>query len=380
MLNLGVIGYGGRIHQVVTLLLDSGKCALCAIADKNISGVKEKFEYLRDLEGVTYYSSAREMLDTEKLDGVLIGTNCNSHTEYALLCAEYKLPMFLEKPVCTTYDDLNKLKSILFMDNKTVVSFPLRATVLVEYMKEIIDSGRLGELSQVQAYNNVTYASGYYHKWYRDDSITGGLFLQKATHDVDYVNYLLGGIKPVSVVGMKSKQIFKGDKPAGYKCCDCPEKDTCQEGPTRLRKNNPEMILGEYCAFAKDTGNEDSGTCIIEYETGLHVVYTQNFVARNEAGKRGCRVIGYKGTLEFDFKTGVVTFYSHEERVTEVKSFEVGTGHFGGDKALCDSFIAIMEGGEVSVAPLREGILSAELCLGAKKSAEEHVFVPVEAL
>ncbi len=379
MLKIGVIGYGGRIHQVVTLLLDSVKCELTAIADVDIERVKERFPCLSEREGISYYSDAEEMLKTEPLDGVLIGTNCNSHTSYALLAAKYNKPMFLEKPVCTNYEDLSRLKSIRFMDNKTVVSFPLRVTRLVEYIKEIVDSGKLGELSQVQAYNNVTYASGYYHKWYRDDSVTGGLFLQKATHDLDYVNYMLGGIKPIRVVGMKSKQIFKGDKPEGYKCCDCPERESCQEGPVKLRKNNPTMILGEYCAFAKDTGNEDSGSCIIEYDTGLHVVYTQNFVARNDAGKRGCRIIGYKGTVEFDFIKGVVTYFSHEERRKEEISFSSSEGHFGGDSILCNSFISIMEGTGDSVATLGEGILSAELCLGAKKSAEEKIFVDIES-
>ena len=26
--------------------------------------------------------------------------------------------------------------------------------------------------------------------WYKDETETGGLFLQKATHDLDYINYL----------------------------------------------------------------------------------------------------------------------------------------------------------------------------------------------
>ena len=378
MLNFGVIGYGGRIHQVVTLLLKSEKCRLTAVSDLNLEGVKERFTSLKDCGDVNYYNDAEEMLKNEQLDGVLIGTNCDTHTKYALLCAKYNKPMFLEKPVCTSYEDLNKLKGIPFMDKKTVVSFPLRVTRLVEYIKEIIDAGRLGEISQVQAYNNVTYASGYYHKWYRDESITGGLFLQKATHDVDYVDYLLGDLFPIRVCAMKAKQIFKGDKPEGYKCSECPERQTCQEGPVKLRKNNPTMILGDYCAFAKDTGNEDSGTLIIEYSSGLHVVYTQNFVARNDAGKRGCRIIGYKGTVEFDFITGRVVFFSHEERRKEEISFSAAEGHFGGDDVLVNSFISVMSGVGESVAGLNEGIRSAEICLAAKKSSIDHIFVDIE--
>ena len=59
-------------------------------------------------------------------------------------------------------------------------------------MKRIVDSGVLGRLTMVQAVNNVPYGSVYYHSWYRDPAETGGLFLQKATHDIDYIHFLDG--------------------------------------------------------------------------------------------------------------------------------------------------------------------------------------------
>ena len=35
---------------------------------------------------------------------------------------------------------------------------------------------------------------------------------------------------------MKSKQIFKGDKPAGLKCKDCDERTTCLESDINVEK------------------------------------------------------------------------------------------------------------------------------------------------
>jgi predicted dehydrogenase len=66
-------------------------------------------------------------------------------------------------------------------------------------MKRIVDSGVLGSLTMGQAVNNVPYGSVYYHSWYRDPAETGGLFLQKATHDIDYIHFLTGE-RPVSCV------------------------------------------------------------------------------------------------------------------------------------------------------------------------------------
>src|SRR5438045_2774069 len=82
-------------------------------------------------------------------------------------------------------------------------------------------SGALGTVEQVQAVNNVPfYAGGYYHGWMRDDEETGGLWLQKATHDFDYINALVGQ-RPVRITAMESKTVFRGEMPAGLHCVDC---------------------------------------------------------------------------------------------------------------------------------------------------------------
>ena len=68
-------------------------------------------------------------------------------------------------------------------------------------------------------------------------------------------------------------------------------------------KYDNEDPQGEGCSFANDTGNHDSASVLIRYDNGVHAVYTQNFITRKDAGKRGAIIIGYKGTLEFDWGT-----------------------------------------------------------------------------
>ncbi|MBE6555037.1 MAG: Gfo/Idh/MocA family oxidoreductase [Ruminococcaceae bacterium] len=378
MLEFGVIGYGGRISSIVDLLFKSGEARPVAIMDTDIRAAKARAEE-KGYSDLRYYSDADEMLQKEQLDGVLVGTRCSTHTHYAVLVAKYKIPLFLEKPVCIHEEDLDRLRAILpDMDDITVVSFPLRTSMLLQKVKEITDTGRLGTIEHVQAYNNVPYGRGYYHKWYRDENETGGLFLQKATHDLDYINYLLGDNRPVRICAVKSKQVFKGNEPAGKLCADCDKTDTCPESPKNVKKNGDRYIIGPYCCFATDTGNEDSGSAIIEYESGMHVVYSQNFIARNGAGKRGARLIGYRGTLEFDWVTNTIRVFRHLENINEEYVLNGTSGsHFGGDANLCENFLAVMTGKARSIAPLHEGILSASMCLAARRSSEEHVFVDI---
>jgi predicted dehydrogenase len=376
MLKLGIIGYGFRAFTMLKELLRTGEVTVSAVCDVDFDKV-EKYAQENGVGNFNRYTDANEMLTKEKLDGVFVGTRCSSHTELACLVASYGIPLFLEKPVATNREDVARLKEILYHSDKTVVSFPLRVTDIVLRVREIIESGRIGTLSQVQAYNNVPYGRVYYHDWYRDESETGGLFLQKSTHDFDYINSMLGSLNPISVCAMESKMIFKGDKPAGVCCESCTEKATCPESPDRLREMG-EDPTGNRCCFAVDTGNQDSGSVIVSYDNGLHAVYTQNFVARCGAAKRGARFIGYLGTVEFDFPSAIITIYDHVTAKTETIDMSADKGvHFGGDRRLAESFIAVMKGAS-SPSTLAEGILSVEMCLAAKESAAEKRFVNIE--
>lgn len=376
MYQIAVIGSGNRLTPLVKKLLQNNDFTLKAVCDIDPDSVKKRYA---DLPDVQYFTDAEQMLQTCKPDGVLIGTRCSTHAHFSLLCAQYDIPIFLEKPVCTTFEDLARLQALQNYSDKVVVSFPLRRSAIVEKVKEILDSGRIGRIAQVQAYNNVPYGRGYYHKWYRDDHETGGLFLQKTTHDFDYLNYILGDLRPTRICAVASKQVFKGDRPKNLRCLDCDMRAQCPEDPDKLlavgsSKNGLVVPETSYCCFAEDTGNQDSGSAIVLYENGLHVVYTQNFIVRNEAGKRGARFIGFYGTLQFDFRTDVIEVFDHLEQRIEVIRVEARGSHFGGDDFLIDNFADVVRGHSRSLTPLADGILSAKMCLYAQKSSEDFQF------
>ncbi|GIP38359.1 oxidoreductase [Paenibacillus sp. J31TS4] len=370
-MNLGIIGYGARIRHVAEeIRKQDPSVRIAAICDPKGEQIAESFR-LEGLEPPAMYATPEELLEHPDLQGVLIGTRCSLHTEMALKVLPTGIPLFLEKPVSITIEEAHRLKRG-YEEGKSdvVVSFPLRVTSIVKLVKEIVDSGKIGTVEHVQAINNVPYGGVYYHNWYRNEKETGGLFLQKATHDFDYINHVLG-LKPVRVCAMTSKQIFKGDKPAGLTCPACDEKHTCMESVVTHAKGRH---AGDACAFAVDTGNEDSGSALIQYESGMHVSYSQNFFARRKAGARGARFLGYAGTLEFDFMTGLIKVYMHHTPRVETYELEHGEGHFGGDAALARNFTELMSGTGRSVSTLGEGLLSALMCIRATESARTGSF------
>lgn len=381
MLRFGVIGYGGRIRGIISGLRQFDvDFEIAAIADPK--GEEYKQADPEHLAKTVLYPEAEAMLDQEQLDGVLVGTRCSLHTPSAVAVAQRGLPLFLEKPVATSYEQVQQLQAA-FADYpaQVVVSFPLRLTTLCLTAKEIIDSGRLGEIHHVQAWNNVPYGWVYYGGWYRDFNETGGLFLQKATHDFDYIGFLLGQ-QPRWVCAMNSRRVYGGDKPEELMCRDCEEQKACLESPFNLfyrrgQGNKVERESTMHCMFSDSIKNEDSGNAILEFENGVQASYSQNFFARGKAGARGARLFGYHGTLEFDWYTGEVKVFEHHSLRNDTVRFEAGGGHFGGDTQLCYDFLQIAQKQGDSRSPIAAGITSALTCLKARESATERKFCEI---
>ncbi|HET8630317.1 MAG TPA: Gfo/Idh/MocA family oxidoreductase [Thermomicrobiales bacterium] len=378
MIRLGVIGYGNRIRHVLkTIERFHAGTRVVAVLDPRADALRREFPGA--LADATFYDDAGALLDAG-VDGVLIGTRCSLHTPYAVEVLARDLPLFLEKPVAIDWDQLAALREAAARSQSpVVVSFPLRVSALCETARAILDSGAIGTVEHVQAVNNVPfYAWSYYHGWMRDEAETGGLWLQKATHDFDYLNSLIRQ-RPVRVAAMESKTVFRGEMPAGLRCVDCWRQEECPESPYSLfalQGLTPEVEPNEWrCSFAVDTGNHDSASALIQYESGLHAVYTQNFYTRRGAAARGATLVGYRGTVKFDWYQNEVTVHHHHTDKVERHRFEAtGEGHHGGDMELARDFLHALAGQAPSRAPLDAGLLSCQMCLMARDSCREGAF------
>ena len=379
MIRLGVIGYGRRMRSVLgTLDRFNADTRVVGVVDPDAESLRREFP--DGLADAQIYADPDQLLDDGNLDGVLVGTRCAMHTPYALKVLDRNLPLFLEKPIATSWDQVNQLAAAAERTrSKVVVSFPLRVSAMLETVRAIIDSGAIGTIEQVQAVNNVPfYAGGYYHGWMRDEDQTGGLWLQKATHDFDYINALVRQ-RPVRISAMESKTVFRGGMPAGLKCVDCSRQAECPESPINLffRQGVTNSIEPNdwRCSFAVDTGNHDSASALIQYESGIHAVYTQNFYTRRGAAARGATIVGYRGTIAFDwYKDEIVVHHHHSNKVERHRFETTGDGHHGGDAELAHDFLEIIRGSGESRSPLAAGILSVQMCLMARDSCRTGAF------
>jgi predicted dehydrogenase len=390
MIRIAVIGLGRRLREMCKQLAQvDAEVRISAVVETDLAEARRKIAATEaPADDFCYYASIHQLVEcADQYDALMIGTRCHLHTPLAVAVAKTGLPLFLEKPVAITHEQLADLAAA-YGDNeeRVFVSFPLRFTPLFRKALEIVRSGRLGTINQVQAWNNVPYGGVYFGEWYRNYDQSGGLFLQKATHDFDYINKLVGkGVAAQRIAATTSRTIFGGEMPFDLMCDKCDRTDACMESPKNLRARGDEGGAAHHhpddknhwCLFSDGIRNEDAGSALITYENGVHASYSQNFATRRSAGKRGATVTGYTGTLEFDWYTETVRFIDHHTPHVDEHKICAATGHMGGDHRMLKCFVDLIRGEAPSMSSLKDAIASAAMCLAARESARKHSFEAV---
>jgi predicted dehydrogenase len=385
MIRLGIIGFGHRTQGVLKNFRDvDSDIKIAGIVDTDKNGCLLRLDD-EDKDQVVFYDSLDQMVSNAKPDGLVIGTRCDSHSQYAVEAAKYDLPLFLEKPVAITQEQALSLERAFENSRcEVVVSFPLRVSALCQFAKEKIEAGAVGACEHVCAVNYVAYGTVYWEEPYRNYDITQGLLLQKATHDFDYITYLMES--PIVRVGaMETKgHVFGGNKPKGLVCSKCDEQDTCLESPQNRKRNcSSELLEDHLCVFGADCKNEngetneDSSSVLMEFASGAHGVYTQVFFTRRDARQRGAVISGYHGTLSFDWYKNELKHVQHHAPFTNISNADCRASHFGGDAELAADFVGLIKGENKSRCTIWDGIASVNVCLAAKESIAKGKFVNV---
>lgn len=387
MTRLGVVGYGRRIDGVIrhNLRQLEPDLRVVGVVDPDNAGARSRLSE-PDRQDVVFYDDLDTLVRRGNLDGLAIGTRCNLHTPYAVQAARYDLPLFLEKPVAVDMAQAQALERAFVNSRcRVVVSFPLRVSPLCELARRYLAEGAVGEPLHVTAVNYVPYGTIYWEEPYRDWSVTHGLFLQKATHDFDYLTYLMDQPMVRVAATRTVGRIFGGSKPGGLVCSACDEQEMCPESPQSRRRHGTSGSHQDHpCVFSADCGsaaagtlNEDCSSAMVEFASGAHGIYAQVFYSRRDAAARGATVSGYMGTVGFDWYANELKRVRHHAPFSAVERAGEGASHFGGDMELARDYIGLIRGTAASRTPIETGIQSVYACLAAQESAEQGRFVDV---
>lgn len=343
------------------------------------------------LKNIPFYTDPREMLAKEDINTVVIATYCSSHYEMVKRCVERGVNILLEKPIAITKEDIEGCWQLLRNYPKVItVNFTMRGAPVTLAAVRHMRNGTIGQPVSVQYVNNVHYGDGYFRKWMRTRREVGNLLLQKATHDFDIINTLLN-LRPLRVAAFGSRRVYGGDKPNDLTCDACDLKRSCPMSIYRLQLEAAKPLPPPHmrkCVYAQEIDIEDNHTVIIQYEGGVTASYCQTFNAPQRGGQRGGYFIGTDGILHLkyygDFEEtpagqmmkgnshlDITRYHQKPGSVIHEVYDWAGHSHFDGTEYVMLGKLNLLRGiPDEAAGAIREGYISAKICLAAQESLE----------
>ena len=329
---------------------------------------EENLARFREVVGSDVFTTQdyRELVNREDVDAVVIASPDNYHEEHGLAALEAGKHLLLEKPMAITVEGCDRLlKAWKKAGTVFGLGLSMRYMPMFEVMKDIIDSGDIGE---PKAYwcNHFVGKGGhfYFHDWHAVRANTTGLLLQKGTHDLDIMHYLVSRFT-TTVSAFGSLDVYGGDKPNDLHCPDCEEKDTCPEAQL-----NEKHRYFQLCAFRQEIDVEDNHVLIMELEGGIKAAYQECHFTPDY--HRDHIVIGTKGKVwnSEDYTKVWVRMrraYGLADREYQIHPPE--GSHGGGDVRLCRDFLAAVR----EHRPMRNDPLSARMAVAAGVAGHESL-------
>ena len=128
------------------------------------------------------------LFSDDTTDAVVIATRHNSHAGFVLKALKTQKHVFVEKPLCLTLEELDKIKSIYSSSNVLMVGFNRRFAPQVKKMKILIENIN-GPKTMIMTINAGKISNDH---WTQDLEVGGGRIVGEACHFIDLLRFLVG--------------------------------------------------------------------------------------------------------------------------------------------------------------------------------------------
>lgn len=330
---VGVIGCGGMGGFHLSYINSIEGAVLSAVCDTDMDkAVKYGRQY-----NVPFFTEYQHLLDAHKCDMVMIATPHYGHPPITRAAFEAGLHVLSEKPIAVDVKEA-RLTNELYLakyaaKQKFGAMFQMRTNPIYRKVRDLIAAGELGELFRMtwlvtDWFRTWTYyASGGWRATWNGEG--GGVLLNQCPHNLDQMQWLLGGKMPNRVTAVAT-----------------------------VGKRHPIEV-------------EDEVSAILEYPDGMlgHFVTTTGEAPGTNrlefAGSRGRLVVEHGKIKFFRTRTSVVDVLQNSpESFASVETWECDippySGHEG-HKFITQNFVNSILKDEVLMAPGIEGVKGLEL-------------------
>lgn len=370
--NVGVIGCGFRIKEVVRhMAMHSGfrEVEIIQVFDPDPEyGKIIRDEWAADLE---FVSSYEEILNNPEIDWVMIGSwNC-CHAEQVIAAFKAGKHVFCEKPLATTFEDCVAMRNAWKESGRQfVIGFTLRYSPHYRKIKEQVAAGTIGDLISFEFNETIGFDHGGYIMggWRGDRAKAGTHLLEKCSHDIDLVNWIVGSaVSRAASFGGLNFFIPENEKHMA-RLGTSPNGKSAYMAHCGGRMKNP---------FTGEKSIIDNQVAILEYTNGVRATFHTNCNAA--ILERRMYLCGTEGTLRADVIQGKIEVrrigYDAE---TETICSNTCNSHGGGDEVLGKELLDCMVNGTEPVSSLDDGFRAAITCFAVDDAMDSGAVVDLQ--
>lgn len=184
-IGIGFIGAGGFTESIIipkVKKLDVNLVGICSKTGFSSSKLAKKF-------GFNYSSSdIDQIIDDKNIDTVFITTRHNLHSKFVVKCLANDKNVFVEKPLCLNFNELDQIVSAYKGNKSLTVGYNRRFSPHSKAIKKYL----MNSEEPVSIIINVNAGFIPSDSWVHDINIGGGRIVGEACHFIDLCSYLSG--------------------------------------------------------------------------------------------------------------------------------------------------------------------------------------------
>jgi len=213
-MRLGIIGCGwaGALRSAAIAKIPAFRAV--AVADQDFARARA----LSDSYGSQAVSDWRALVSRDDLDAVVVSTPPHLHAQMCIGALEQGKHVLCEKPLARNPTECREIVRAAERTGRVLaVGFNYRFYPAIVKAREILDSGRIGELSYIKSFAGHPGGNEFTHPWVHDVEVMGGgTLLDNGIHIIDLTHYFLGDVVEVKGYATGGVWGFAGCEDNGF--------------------------------------------------------------------------------------------------------------------------------------------------------------------
>jgi predicted dehydrogenase len=178
------------------------------VSDESIEKVRQEIEWEAP---PAVCSSAEELCALDEVEAVIITTPAHLHMEALRAAVEHGKHILLDKPISATIEEAAAMAELVEgYEPVCYVGMQYREMSINRKLREIVDSGRLGDLKMSHIAERRQPYFPKWNEWNKFSEMSGGAMVEKCCHFFDLFNYYAQST-PRKVYSCGGRDVAYGD-------------------------------------------------------------------------------------------------------------------------------------------------------------------------